>query len=189
MSREIEAEQSQVESGPAGFTIYRGSEAAPYLGSRRRGGADGNMHPAIQRGLKLMYESGDSGGASVRVLFSSPDLHVSYVWFKSGFPLPLHSHDVDCLYQILAGSVALGTEELAKGDSVFIPAGVPYTMKPGAHGVEFLEIRTTHDYDTRYVAKTDAYWDKIAQMRQERAPIWEQEQAPYGLLGATPPTR
>ena len=172
----------QREAGMPGFTIYRGSEAAPYLGSKRRGGTDGNAHPAIQRGLKLMYESGDSGGATVRVLFSAPDLHVSYVWFKSGFPLPLHSHDVDCFYQIVAGTVAIGTEELAKGDSVFIPARVPYTMKPGPEGVEFLEIRTAHDYDTLYAAKTDAYWDKIAQTRKERAPIWKRESAPYGLL-------
>lgn len=189
MSTAASEEPIQAATSPRGFTIYRGSEAAPYLGSRRRGSADGNVHPAIQRGLQLMYESDDSGGATVRVLFSSPDLHVSYVWFKSGFPLPLHSHDVDCLYQILAGTVALGTEELAKGDSVFIPAGVPYTMNPGADGVEFLEIRKAHDYDTRYVAKTDAYWDKIAETRKERAPIWKQEQAPYGLLAEAESTR
>ena len=189
MNLEESDRQLAEQTGPSGFTIYRGSEAAPYLGARRRGGTGGNAHPAIQRGLKLMYESGDSGGATVRELFSAPDLHVSYVWFKSGFPLPLHSHDVDCLYQILAGTVGLGTEELAKGDSVFIPAGVPYTMKPGPDGVEFLEIRTAHDYDTRYAARTDAYWDKIAQTRKERAPIWQQEQAPYGLLAGVQPTR
>lgn len=183
----MSAQESDERRRGDGFTIARGSEAAPYLGSRRRGGVGDNAHPAIQRGLKLMYESGDSGGAKVRVLFSSPDLHVSYVWFKSGFPLPLHSHDVDCLYQIVAGTVGIGTEELAKGDSVFIPASVPYTMKPGPDGVEFLEIRTSHDYETRYAAKTDAYWDKIAQIRKERAPIWEQERAPYGLIPEQPP--
>jgi mannose-6-phosphate isomerase-like protein (cupin superfamily) len=178
----MDADKIGEPSGSKAFTIYRGSEAAPYLGAKRRGGADDNDHPAIRRGLKLMYGSGDSGGATVRVLFSSHELHVSYVWFKSGFPLPLHSHDVDCLYQILAGTMALGTEELAKGDSIFIPSGVPYTLKPGSEGVEFLEIRTAHDYDTRYVAKTDAYWDKIAQTREQRAPIWKDEPAPYGLL-------
>lgn len=181
----MDADQADGASGSTPFTIYRGQEAAPYLGARRRGGAEGNDHPAIQRGLKLMYESGDSGGATVRVLFSSPDLHVSYVWFKSGFPLPLHSHDVDCLYEIVAGTVDLGTEQLAKGDGVFIPAGVPYTLKPGPDGVEFLEIRTAHDYDTRYVAKTDAYWDKIAKTRKDRARIWTEERAPYGLLDAS----
>ena len=29
-------------------------------------------------------------------LFSNPTLHVSYIWFKSGYPLSLHSHDIDC---------------------------------------------------------------------------------------------
>ena len=168
-------------SSPA-FTIYRGKDAALYLGSRRRGAAEENAHPAIQRGLKMMYETGASGGASVRVLFDSPELHLSYVWFKSGFPLPLHSHDVDCLYQIIAGSMRVGTEELGKGDGMFIPSGVPYTVTPGPDGVEFLEIRTRDDYDTHYRAKTDAYWDKIAATRTERAPIWTQEHAPYGLL-------
>jgi len=164
------------------FAIFRGKDAVPYMGAKRRGGPDGNSHPAIQRGLKLMYESGDSGGATVKVLYRSDDLHVSYVWFKSGFPLPLHSHDVDCLYEIVAGSVQLGTEELRKGDGVFIPAGVPYTMKPGPEGVEFFEIRTAHEYDTRYVAKTDSYWDRVAATRKERAPVWKGEEAPYGLL-------
>ena len=182
MSQQASDERIAQEGDTPGFTIYRGSEAPLYLGAKRRGGIGGNDHPAIQRGLKLMYESGNTGGASVRVLFDSPGLHVSYVWFKSGFPLPLHSHDVDCFYQIIAGSMKVGTEELGKGDGMFVPAGVPYTVTPGPEGVEFLEMRTGHDYDTLYRAKTDAYWDKMAATRREREPIWREEPAPYGLL-------
>jgi hypothetical protein len=166
------------------FTIVRGADSAAHGGRSQRGAdrPEFALHPAIERGMRLMRETGDSGGASVRTLFSSPSLHVSYAWFKSEYPLPLHSHDVDCYYQIIAGSMSVGAEDLAKGDGVFIPAGVPYTVKPGAAGVEFMEIRTSPDYDTHYRAKTDGYWDRIAATRKDRKEIWASEQAPYGLL-------
>ena len=46
-------------------------------------------------------------------------MHVSYIWFKSGYVLPPHSHDGDCLYYILAGSLLNFT-----GDKVKVFGGV-----------------------------------------------------------------
>ena len=43
-------------------------------------------------------------------------------------------------------------------------------------------MRTSPDYDTHYRAKTDAYWDRVADTRRARMQIWAQEKAPYGLL-------
>ena len=43
-------------------------------------------------------------------------------------------------------------------------------------------MRTSPDYDTHYRAKTDAYWDRVARIRQERKDIWAAEKPPYGLL-------
>ena len=139
------------------------------------------MHPAITRGLAQIGQTG-AGGAAAQTLFSIPSLHVSYAWFKSGFPLPLHSHDADCYYLVIAGSMRLGTEELGKGDGVFIPAGAPYTVTPGEAGVEFLEMRTSPDYDTSYRAKTDSYWDRVADTLRARKERWQDEAAPYGLI-------
>ena len=169
----------------SGITITRANGAHPHTGRKQRGAdAPGfELHPAIARGMQQMREGGDVGGAMAVTLYSGPTMHVSYVWFKSGYPLPIHSHDVDCFYQIFAGSMRVGNDLLEKGDGVMIPAGVPYTVTPGEQGVEFFEFRTGEDYDTHYRAKTDSYWDKVAQTRRERSAIWAAEQAPYGLMG------
>jgi len=179
----VEVLRSEKSSGP-GMVITRGKEAVPHTGRKQRGAEDPGfeLHPAIVRGMQQMREAGDVGGAQALTLYSGPTMHVSYVWFKSGYPLPIHSHDVDCFYQVIAGSMRLGTEVLEKGDGVFIPGGVPYTVTPGDEGVELFEFRSGPDYDTHYRAKTDTYWDRVAEVRQERKGIWAQEKAPYGLL-------
>jgi hypothetical protein len=172
------------ETKAPGFTITRGKDAHPHMGRPQRGAGEPGfeLHPAVLRGIAQFRETADCGGAAALTLFAMPTLHVSYVWFKSGYPLPLHSHDADCYYLVLAGSMKVGTEELLKGDGVLIPGGAPYTVCPGAEGVEFLEMRTSPDYDTHFRAKTDAYWDRVANTRRERKDIWTEEKAPYGLL-------
>ena len=172
------------EAKARGYVITRGRDARPHMPRQQRGAdaADSKMHPAILRGLAQFRETADCGGATALTLFSMPTLHVSYAWFKSGYPLPLHSHDADCYYLVIAGSMKVGSEVLEKGDGVLIPGGAPYTVNPGDEGVEFLEIRTSPDYDTHFRAKTDAYWDRVAETRRERKDVWAQEQAPYGLL-------
>jgi len=132
--------------------------------------------------MQQFRETADCGGATALTLFSMPTLHVSYVWFKSGYPLPVHSHDADCYYLVIAGSMRVGNEELEKGDGALIPGGTAYTVTPGAEGVEFLEMRTSPDYDTHFRGKTDVYWDRIASTRRARKQIWAGEQAPYGLI-------
>jgi mannose-6-phosphate isomerase-like protein (cupin superfamily) len=172
------------EARAPGFTFTRGREAHPHTGRPQRGAGEAGfeLHPAIARGIAQFRETADCGGAAALTLFSMPTLHVSYVWFKSGYPLPLHSHDTDCYYLVIAGSMKVGSEELRKGDGVLIPGGAPYTVSPGEEGVEFLEMRTSPDYDTHYRAKTDAYWDRVAETRRARKSIWAGEKAPYGLL-------
>jgi mannose-6-phosphate isomerase-like protein (cupin superfamily) len=168
-----------------GFVFTRAKDAKPHIGRQQRASGEPGfaLHPAIVRGLQQMRDSGDVRGASALTLFSSPTMHVSYVWFKSGYPLPIHSHDVDCYYQVIAGSMRVGTEDLGKGDGVLIPARAPYSVTPGEKGVEFFEFRTSPAYDTHYRAKTDAYWDRINETRQARKEIWANEPPPYGLMG------
>jgi len=173
-----------------GYVFTRAGEGHPHRGRKRRGADDPGFaeHPAIVRGLAL-FAGANTGGAAAQTLFSRPNLSVSYAWFKSGFPLPLHSHDQDCYYLVIAGSMQVGSETLGKGDGVFIPGGAPYTVKPDVAGVEFLEIRTSPDYDTHYRGKTDAYWDRIAVIRQDGKARWAEESQPYRLIpipGAEP---
>jgi hypothetical protein len=119
-------------SGAGGYVCARAEQGVPHHPRQQRsgGGKEVEPHPAIVRGLQL-FRSLASGGAAAQTLFSRPDIHVSYAWFKSGFPLPLHSHDKDCYYLLIAGPISVGTEIPGKGDGVFIPNGAPYTVMPG----------------------------------------------------------
>lgn len=105
-------------------------------------------------------EAGYNDGQVARVLVRMPGLTILHIWNKTGYPTPLHSHDVDCLYVVLAGSVALGSEVLGPGDSFFIPADMPYTYKVGPEGSEVLEIRQADNWDLKLLAKNPAYFDK-----------------------------
>jgi mannose-6-phosphate isomerase-like protein (cupin superfamily) len=180
----IEAEDSPRQGA---ITIYRANQSRAVIPARDRGAVrkDHVVHPVTAEGVRRFGQSGASkggAGAVARVLFESPTLHVAYAWFKSGFPLPVHSHDSDCYYQIIAGSLRLGSKTLGKGDGMLVPAGVAYTVTPGAEGVEFLEIRPTGNYDTRFLAKTEKYWDRIVDRLSERRSEWATEKQPYGLI-------
>ncbi|MDG2004815.1 MAG: hypothetical protein P8J20_15945 [Novosphingobium sp.] len=183
MSLETEtAEVLERESDSKGFVFTRAGDAAPHMGRKQRGADEPgfDLHPAIMRGMAQMRDN--TKGAAALTLFASEKTHVSYVWFKSGYPLPIHSHDTNCYYLVIAGAMKVGSEVLGKGDGVQIPAGAPYTVTPLDEGVEFLEIRESPDYDTHYRAKTDSYWDRVAETRRTRKPIWEEEKQPYGLV-------
>jgi quercetin dioxygenase-like cupin family protein len=183
----LETETAQVlgsQSDAPGFTFTRAADAVPHTGRKQRGVDEPGfeLHPTILRGMMQMREQADTGGAAALTLFSSPNCHVSYVWFKSGYPLPIHSHDTNCYYLVIAGSMRVGMEVLGKGDGVQIPGGAPYTVTPLDEGVEFLEIRESPDYDTHFRAKSDTYWDRVAETRRARKDIWANETAPYGLV-------
>ncbi len=117
---------------------------------------------ATTEGLTRMFEAGMTSGAVVKRLFDAPGFSLVYAWFKPDFPLLRHSHDKDCLYYIVAGSLKLGTEELGPRDSFFVPADVPYTYKPGPEGVEVLEIRQANHFNFVNHAKGEAWWEKAA---------------------------
>ena len=107
-----------------------------------------------------------------------PGMSLTYAWFKSGFPLPLHSHNADCLYYIIAGSLKLGTEVLGAGDGFYVGTDVPYAYTPGAQGVEVLEFRTADRFDIRFLGKTAKFWDNtVAALRAERG-NWPGQQPP-----------
>jgi hypothetical protein len=112
-------------SAKTGFAIFRGQDA-PLLGET---GAmplppiAAESMPEFERAVA----SGLGDGERVRLVFSSPGFSLTHVWFKKDFPLPLHSHDANCLYYIVAGSLRLGDKILGKGDGFFIPSDLPYT--------------------------------------------------------------
>ncbi len=158
------------------FAIFRAREAVDYA-------EDGPMwvHPMTDtelEGSDRMREAGFLDGAAVKLLYARPDMSLTYCWFKSGYPLPRHSHSADCLYFIVAGSLRIGTEELGPGDGFFLGADVPYSYIPGAKGVEVLEFRTSDKYDFRMLANSKDYWEKAMGSLLTARGSWPDETAP-----------
>ncbi|MEO6092882.1 MAG: cupin domain-containing protein [Novosphingobium sp.] len=161
------------------FAIFRARNAVDYS-------EDGPMtsQPMTEReieGGKRLREVGFMDGSKVKLMFSRPGISLTYAWFKSGFPLPRHSHNTDCLYFIVAGSLRIGTEELGPGDGFFVGTDVPYTYVPGERGVEVLEFRTSNAYDIRLLANSEAWWDKALTNLVAAKESWPEEAPPSGM--------
>lgn len=114
------------------------------------------------------------------VLFREPGkqgMSLIYLWFKSGYVLPPHSHDGDCLYYVLAGELHMGSHVLRKGDGMRIPAHQVYTYEAGPEGVEVLEFRSATHFEIA-MKGTGANWDRVAKVFGERAGLWQDETIP-----------
>jgi hypothetical protein len=162
------------------FTIFRARDAIDYAEAGCM--ETGPISEEEQARSAELYEAGILEGSKVMLLFSRPGLSLSYVWFKSGFPLPRHSHDADCTYFIIAGSLQIGTEKLGPGDGFFVGSDVPYTYTPGPGGVEVLEIRTADKFDIKLLSNNSAWWERaLARLTASRA-AWPQETPPSGIM-------
>jgi hypothetical protein len=162
------------------FTIFRARDAIDYA---EAGCMESQpVSPEEQAWSAKMVDAGMLDGSTVKLLFSRPGLSLSYAWFKSGFPLPRHSHDTDCAYFIIAGSLRIGTEELGPGDGFFVGKAVPYTYTPGPEGVEVLEIRTANTFDIKLLAGSNpASWGKALQNLLEAKSAWPGQMPPSGM--------
>lgn len=150
------------------FQIFRRKDAQ---GLMETGAMTVEPYNDVQR--EWIGKAKDAGlleGDCVEVLCDLPGFHLTYVWFKKAYPLPLHSHDTDCLYYIIAGNLRMGTETLGAGDSFFVPADVPYVYTPGDTGVEVLEFRTAAHFNMLNLSKGEGYWRKAVEtLRANRA--------------------
>ena len=163
-----------------GYQIFRTSESLSLDETAHMEVAD--ITPDLEAGIGAALEAGFAEGNVVKTLFSQPGFSLTHAWFKSGFPLPLHTHNSDCLYYIVAGSLQLGTDTLGPGDGFFLDAGKAYHYTPGPDGVEVLEFRTQEDFDIKFLAKTLPAWQKISEVISERRSVWADEQPPSSVL-------
>lgn len=158
------------------FEIFRKSDYRDYSEHDVMPVVDAS--PAILEALGQFAREGGGAGQQVKMAYSRPGVSLTHVWFKSGYPLPLHAHASDCVYFILAGSVRMGDEQLGPGDGFFVGSDVPYTYETGPEGVEVLEFRTTDDFNIRFMAKNKAAWDKTVAKLRARRDSWEGELPP-----------
>lgn len=166
----------KTENDPTRFSIIRAKNSPDMADSEIMHQAP--MTEVEMAGSIAAHEAGMLEGATLKVLFEVPGMSLTHVWFKSGFPLPRHSHDCDCLYYILAGSLRIGTEELGAGDGFFVGKDVPYAYTPGDTGVELLEFRNSNDFDIKLLANNSNWWTKAVAVVEQQRPGWSQEQPP-----------
>jgi mannose-6-phosphate isomerase-like protein (cupin superfamily) len=153
------------------FTIFRAKDAPGLMESGIM-----KMAPMTDTqiiGFKKMGAAGVMDGEEVKILVNLPGFSLAYAWLKAAYPLTLHSHDSDCLYYIVAGTLRIGTEDLGPRDSIFVPAGVPYTYKAGPEGVEVLEFRHETNFNFVNLSKSAAFYDKGAETCSSNRQGWK----------------
>ncbi|MDA8046087.1 MAG: cupin domain-containing protein [Actinomycetota bacterium] len=105
-------------------------------------------------------------------------LSVVYLYFKPGFPLFRHKHDVDTLYVVVSGSAVdfMGRDEVLRpGDCFTVQAGTPYFYTAGPDGVEVLEIlRDSEQVRVIYVDDADGRLEEAEAAVREHAAEWQQ---------------
>lgn len=138
------------------------------------------MTDEIIAGATRVQEAGFGAAYDTRVVFSSPDMSLTYAWFKSDYPLPRHSHDSDCLYYVIAGSIQFGKETLRKGDGFLLPADMPYAYVAGPDGVEILEFRNTSSFNFKWLTHGPAFWESTLATIERKRDDWQTEQPPLG---------
>jgi hypothetical protein len=134
--------------------------------------------PVVAEGARQAMEAGLDQGSELKLLFEIPGFSLVHAWFKSSFPLPRHTHNCDCLYYIVGGSLQLGQEELVPGDGFFVGKDVPYTYKPGPAGVEVLEFRSTNAFDIKVLANNPLFWEEAVRTARARKSDWITEKRP-----------
>lgn len=124
-------------------------------------------------GIQRLVQAGYLEGDEIKVLVDMPGFALTHAWLKKDYPLMRHSHDSDCMYYIIAGTLKLGTEELGAMDSFFVPAGVPYTYVPGPDGVEVLEVRHKTTFNFLNLTPGETWWDKAEKTCAENREAWK----------------
>ncbi len=162
------------------MAVFYGREAQD-LGPEMmpREGIDDSVLAGLAKLAAVDYREGT--GERNLVLFSEPGergMSLVHVWFKSGYVLPFHSHNVDCLYYILGGELRMGSHTLGRGDGFFIPADHGYGYEAGPDGVELLEFRNATRFNLLFRPNSEARWEQMARTFQDRAAKWETETVP-----------
>jgi hypothetical protein len=167
---------SETKQEKQGFKIFRAAEA-PSLDEAGCLTLSPMAPEAMASFMKLM-EAGFREGEQIKVLVNIPGFSLTHIWFKKDFPLPLHSHDADCLYYIVAGSLNLGTEVLGPRDCFFVPENAPYAYRPGPDGVELLEFRHKTSFSYVNHVHGERFWAKAIDAVNNNKESWKTDKMP-----------
>lgn len=174
------AEASATTAERRRISVFRASEGEPL--SDEQMPMEG-VDDSVMAGFAGLMEAGagEASGETVRCLFREPGedgLSLCYAWFKSGFVLPRHSHDADCVYYVVGGELKLGKQVLRKGDGFFVPSGATYSYEVGPEGVEVLEFRNATRFNILFRNNDESHWARMADAFRSNAPNWSSETVP-----------
>ena len=157
-----------------GVTIYRASDAIDLAETDFMTPAE--VSGVVSRGVSEITQAGVGAGAEVKVLVrDAGGFSLVYLWFKENYPLPRHSHNVDCMYYVISGSAVMGNQTLRPGDAFFVPADAPYQYNAGPEGVEVLEVRHGAErFDMKIPDATPERWQAMAETVSANRDGWAQ---------------
>jgi len=130
--------------------------------------ADGPRSPNVLLGnhdAVLFRGEGDDGFSLVKA------------WFGPHYVLPRHSHDGDCLYYVVEGSLTMGSQVVEAGDGFFVPSDAPYGYEAGPEGVVVLEFRSRTSFGMQIPGGQLERWRRMAVVADENADQWAERQA------------
>lgn len=148
--------------------------------------ADDMMYPvamveSVVAGFKPAIDAGLDNGHKLRCLLRSegPDgSSLCRAWLKSGFVTPRHSHDSDCTYFVLAGTLIMGATIIGPGGGVFVPANSVYFLEAGPSGVEVLEFRPLSRFNVSYRGNSSSHWTRFKEAVVENVAKWRTQRPP-----------
>jgi quercetin dioxygenase-like cupin family protein len=168
---------------PRGMTIFRAAEAEEIFANGAMSFPvfdEGDMAAVSEEGLDI---SASGIGNVSEVLFRGEgDIGFSLVkaWFAPHYVLPRHTHNADCLYYIVEGSIVMGSQHLSAGDGFFIPENAPYAYEAGPDGVVVLEFRDKASFDMQVPGGQVARFRKMAEVGTAHAADWSEQRKAAG---------
>jgi quercetin dioxygenase-like cupin family protein len=163
------------------LTFFRSEDATQVQDHMPVLGVDDGVIVGIEMLNRANPTDDPNNGSKTLMLFREPSddgMSLAYIWFKSGYILPRHTHNTDCLYYVLAGELRFGARVLRKGDGMFIPANAGYTYQAGPEGVEVLEFRNATHFNFLFKNNSEAHWHRIAQVLRDNSEQWKNEAPP-----------
>jgi len=160
-----------------GISLFRAKDAVDLVETDLMSTPE--MSPEAAHAMQTSIAAGLGAGAQTKVLLrQNPDeggFSLVSLWFKPGFPLPRHTHNADCLYYVISGSVVMGNQTLRAGDGFFVPEDAPYQYSAGPAGVEVLEIRHgVEHFDMKIPDALPEVINGTNELAQSHRDKWEQ---------------
>jgi mannose-6-phosphate isomerase-like protein (cupin superfamily) len=138
------------------------------------------LDESVLAGFQRIEGHGYENGHRVRCLFQEAGAGMSlvHIWYKSGFVLPQHRHNADCVYYVIAGEIHAGSVVVGQGDGFFIPKDHDYTYTAGPDGVELLEFRNAATFNIVFNGKDPNQWTRIIAAADSNVDAWKSQTKP-----------